>query len=640
VSSAAGSRVGLLAVAAALVAAVAFVYAGVRDHEFLAYDDDVYVVDNPSLRQPLDGSAVLRAFTEPYETNWIPLTWLSLHLDYALHGLDPRAFLATNAALHAAASVLLFLALTRLTGTPVPSAFAAGVFAVHPLHVESVAWVAERKDVLAGLFFSLALLAYARSARASRSLHLGASAALAAGLCAKQSLVPLPLLLVALDFWPLRRIGAGAAPRVSLARALGEKWILFALSIAAGALAVWAQRAGGAMAHGDLLPLDVRLANAALSIVAYLRDAVLPTGLAAFYPHPQESVSRAAAAVAALALLALTALCFRLRARAPWWLVGWLWFLLLLAPTLGLVQVGVQARADRYTYLALTGLALALATSASRWAGAVPLRRRAAIAAASLALAGLAITARRQVEVWRDTETLFAHATAVTQGNFLAEHALASELLRRGDAASAEAHFAEAVRMRPEWPEAHFGLADALAAEGRFEEAVRSYERGSRLAPRQARGHLRMARALLATGRSDEALGRARYAVRVARPSERAAAEVVLGAVLLERHNFAAADAAYARALESRPDLAEAHAGRGFALLAQGRADDASVELARAQELGGDSAALRLAQGDAARSQGRLDEARRHYAVAAERAQAAGDPDTAADASQRLAELP
>ena len=624
----------------ALVAAVAFVYAGVLHHEFLSYDDDVYVVDNPSLRQPLDRHAVARAFTEPYETNWIPLTWLSLHLDYALHGLDAGAFLATNAALHAAASALLFLALARLTGTPGPSAFAAGVFAVHPLHVESVAWVAERKDVLAGVFFSLALLAYSRSARRPRPRHLGASAALAAGLCAKQSLVPLPLVLVALDFWPLRRLGSGSDRPLSLARALREKWILFALSGIAAALAVWAQSGGGAMAHGDLLPLDVRLANAALSIFAYLRDALFPSGLAAFYPHPQQSVSRAAALLAGLGLLALTALGFRLRARAPWWLVGWLWFLLLLAPTLGLVQVGVQARADRYTYLALTGLALALATSASRWAGDLPWRRRAVVAAATIALAAQAITARRQVEVWHDSETLFAHAAAVTRGNFLAEHALGSELLRRGDAASAEAHFAEAVRIRPGWPEAHFGLADALAAEGRFEEAVRSYERGSRLAPNQARGHLRMARALLATGRSDEALGRARYAVRVARPSERAAAEVVLGAVLLERRSFAAADAAYARALALRPDLAEAHAGRGFALLAAGCADDAAGELARAQELGGDSAALRLAQGDAARSQGRLDEARRHYLVAAERAQAAGDADTAVDASKRLAELP
>jgi tetratricopeptide (TPR) repeat protein len=631
--------VRLAAISAALAAAVAFVYAGALHHEFLSYDDDLYVVDNPNLRAPLDGHAVVHAFAEPYETNWIPLTWLSLHLDYAVHGLEAGAFLATNVALHAAASVLLLLALARLTGTAGPSAFAAGVFALHPLHVESVAWVAERKDVLAGLFFSLALLAYSRSARRPRPLHFGASAALAAGLCAKQSLVPLPLLLVALDFWPLRRLGGEAASRVSLVRALREKWLLFALSIGAAGLAVWAQSAGGAMAHGDELPLDVRLANATLSIVAYLRDTIFPSGLAAFYPHPQDSVSRAAALVAALGLVALTALCFRLRARAPWWLVGWLWFLLLLAPTLGLVQVGVQARADRYTYLALTGLALAPATSAARWAGAVPSRRRVVAVAAAVALAALAVAARRQVEVWRDSETLFAHAAAVTSGNFLAEHALGSEELRRGDAASAEGHFAEAVRIRPDWPEAHFGLADALAAQGRFEEAVRSYERGSRLAPRQARGHLRMARALLATGRSDEALGRARYAVRLARPSERAAAEVVLGAVLLERRSFAAADAAYARALASRPDLAEAHAGRGFALLAQGHADEAAGELARAQELGGDSAALRLAQGDAARSRGRVDEARRHYLVAVERAQATGDADTAADASQRLAEL-
>ena len=627
-----------IGVAAALVAAVVCIYAGVLDHEFLAYDDDLYVVDNPSLRQPLDLRAVGHAFGASYETNWIPLTWLSLQLDYAWHGLDAGAFLATNAVLHAAASALLFFALLALTGTPGPSAFAAGVFAVHPLHVESVAWVAERKDALAGVFFGLVLCAYARSARAARPRHLAASAALALGLCAKQTLVPVPLLLLLLDYWPLRRIGPGAAPRLSLVAALREKWLLFALAAGGSAAALWAQRTGGAMAHGDALPLDVRLANAALSLVAYLGDAVWPSGLAAFYPHPLDQVSRVGALVATFGLAAVTALCLRLRVRAPWWAVGWGWFLLLLAPTLGLIQVGVQARADRYTYLALTGPALALGCSVAAWAGAHPLRRRASAVAALALLCALGIAARRQVDVWRDTETLFRHAVAVTQGNYLAEHALGSEELRRGDAASAASHFAEAVRLRPVWAEAHFGLADALVAQGRIEEAVRTYERGLRLAPRNARGHLRLARALLASGRSDEALGRARHALRIARTSERAAAQVVLGAVLLARRDYAAAEAAYAQAVAQRPDLAEAYAGRGLALLGQGRAADGAAQLARAQAIGDDSAALRLAQGDAAQVLGRSDEARLHYRAARERALAEGDAGLAEDAEKRLGE--
>jgi tetratricopeptide (TPR) repeat protein len=627
------------AVAVALVAGVALVYAGVRDHAFLAVDDDVYVVDNPNLRQPLDAQAVARAFTSPYETNWIPLTWLSLHLDHAWHGRDAPAFLATNAALHALASVLLFLGLARLTGAAGASGFAAGVFALHPLHVESVAWVAERKDVLAGVFFGLVLVAYARSARAPRPRHLGAALALAAGLCAKQSLVPVPLLLVLLDFWPLRRIGPGASPRLSLLAAVREKWLLFALSAAAAAIALWAQRSGGAMAHGDALPLDVRLANALLAIAAYLRDGLWPSGLAAFYPHPQDAVSRGAAALVLCGILALTALCVRLRASQPQWLVGWLWFLLMLAPTLGLVQVGVQARADRYTYLALTGPALALAVSASAWAGARPVRRRAAAVAAAAILCALAWTARRQVEVWRDTETLFAHAARVTENNFLAEHALGSEKLRRGDAGTAAAHFAAAVRMRPSWAEAHVGLADALFAQGRTDEAILAYERGIRLAPRKARGHLRLARALLASGRSAEALGRARHALARARPAERAGAHVVLAAILLERRDAAAAESHYTQALAQQPDLPEALAGRGIAMLLLGRVEDGYTDLSRARAHGGDSAGLLLAQADAARLLGRTDEARLHLRGARERALAQGDARTAADADQRLAEL-
>ncbi len=626
------------AVAAALLASAAWVYANVRDHEFLRYDDDVYVVDNPSLRRPLDASAVARAFAAPFFTNWIPLTSLSLHLDYARSGADPAAFLTTNVALHALSSVVLFLALLRLGVGLGPSAFAAGVFGLHPLHVESVAWISARKDVLSGLFFGLALWSYAGSAQRPRPRHLGTTLALGAGLLAKPSLVALPPLLLLLDAWPLRRFDPSRAAPLRLRDALREKWLLFALAAAASITALSAQNAGGAMAHGDALPLDVRLANAALSIVAYLRDAVWPARLAAFYPHPEAEVPRLAAALAAAGIAGISALCFRLRGTQPWLGVGWRWFLGLLVPTLGLVQVGVQARADRYTYLPLTGLCLALAVSVCVWAGRQRRRQRACVGVALVLLAGLALGARRQVAVWRDSETLFLHAAAVTEGNFLAEHAIGSELLRRGEPVLAEQHFAEAVRLRERWAETHFGLADAAAAQGRLEEAIRGYERGLRRAPRSARGHLRLARMLLATGRGAEALGRARHGVEYARPHERAEALGMLGAILLERRSFREAQQAYEVAVALRPDLAEAHAGRGLALLAQGELETGYESLRRAEAAGGFGPALRLAQGDAARGLGREDEAREHFRAAHESALRAGDAALAADAAGRLGE--
>ena len=627
------SRVG---VALALALSVAWVYAGVREHAFLHVDDDLYITENPNLRAPLDLAAVGRAFAAPYDTNWFPLTTLSWHLDAAWHGFEPGAFLLENAALHALSAVLLLLALHALTGALAPSAFAAGIFALHPLHVETVAWAVERKGVLSGLCFHAALLAYARAARRARRGSAGTAAAFGAGLLAKQSIAPLPAVLLLLDVWPLGRLSASPSRR-ELASALRAKALLFALALAALAAAYLVQRAGGAVTTGELLPLDVRLANAVLALGAYLRDALWPAQLAAFYPHPEREVSHGAAfAVAALLALASYA-CWRVRARQPWWGVGWGWFIAMLIPTLGLVQVGVQARADRYTYLALTGLALALAWSVWRFAGASRARQRACAAAGLALLVACAATARRQVAVWHDTETLFRHAAAVTRGNYLAEHSLGSELLLRGEAREAERHFAAAVRLRERWPEAHFGQGDALAAQGRLEEAIRRYEHGLRLGPRQTRGQLRLARALLATARLDEALGRARHALVGARPHERAEALALLGAVQLARDAPAEARQAYEHALALRPDLAEAHAGLGLALLAQGDAERAYAVLRRAQELGGPAAALELALGDAAAMLGRPGEARSHYVAARRAAQAAGEKELALEAGARLA---
>lgn len=568
-------------VALGLLALCVAVFAGTLSHDFLRYDDALYVTENPNLLAPLDLAAVARAFREPYEANWIPLTWLSLHLDRTLFGFAPAGFHGSNLLQHALAAILLFLALQRMTRATGPSAFVAAVFAVHPLHVESVAWIAERKDTLSALFFSATLLAYARYAeRPGGARYAAVLLCAGAGLLAKPMLVTLPAVLLLLDAWPLRRLGSGPARR----RALLEKLPLAIASVLASGVALAAQQGYGSMDHGDALPTPLRFANAAVSLLAYLRDSVWPAKLAVFYPHPQDAISTAAAVSAALALLAATALALWLRRERPYLLVGWLWFLGMLVPVLGLVQVGMQARADRYMYLPQIGLTIALAWLASDLAKSARSRRLVA-AAATAVIAALTVTAHAQTRHWRDTETLFLHAVAVTRDNGVAYQWLGSERLRRGAIDEAEQAFREATRLNPGWATPQRGLADVHAERGEWREAILGYERALRLAPRDARGHMRLARALAAVGETAEALGRARHALRLSDELRRPEALLVLGFVHGERGEFDEALLAYDRALERRPKLAEAHAARGLVLLRLGRDEEGRQALEQALRL-------------------------------------------------------
>ena len=572
--------------AAVLVAATWTVFAQTLDHDFLEYDDDVYVTANPTLQEGPTPAAIWRAFREPYEANWIPLTWVSLQVDHALFGSDPAGYHATNLLLHGLAVLLLFAALRRMTRDDLPAAFTAAVFAVHPLHVESVAWIAERKDVLSGLAFAATLLAYARYVEApSLARYAVVLTTCLAGLLAKPMLVTLPLVLWLLDFWPLRRVQWRGAVPILPARVLWEKLPLLALAVLAGVAALWAQQAAGTMDHGEALPLPVRLANAALSTAAYLRDALWPARLAVFYPHPGEGLSRGSAIVAALGLLALTLGALGVARTRPYLTVGWLWYLVMLLPVLGLVQVGVQARADRYTYLPLVGLAIAVAWSL-RDAARTPARRRAAVALGAAALVAMTVVARAQTAHWRDTESLFRHTARVTRDNFLAHQWLGSLLLRSGDLDAAEMHFREALRSAPEWSKAQRGIADVHAERGDWSAAIRAYDRALRLTPRDATGHMRLARALAADGQTSEALGRARHAVALATGPTRAEAQLILGSILAQRGDLDGAVVAFDAALALTPDLAEAHVARGLALLQQGHLDEGDAALAAAARLG------------------------------------------------------
>jgi tetratricopeptide (TPR) repeat protein len=497
----AGVGVPSRSVVALCLAVLAFaLYAPVRHHAFVDYDDDRTIVENPNLRLPLDAAALRRAL-EPYETNWIPLTWLSLHLDHRLWGAWPAGTLLENAALHALSAAILFVALAQLTGAVGRSAFVAALFAVHPLHVESVAWASERKDALSGVFWMLGLLAYAHYAAKPTLIRYGlVFTSLALGLLAKPGLVTFPFVLWLLDLWPLGRLrrvpAADARARRELRRAIVEKLPLLALAAAASALTFVVQRRRGAMTELDEYPLVYRLMNAAEAALAYVGDAFWPTRLAVFYPHPGLAISPWRAAGCALVLIALSAAALRLRRTRPYLAVGWLWYLGTLVPVSGIVQVGLQARADRYTYIPLVGLGIALAWGAVDLAQIWRVSRRALAALAGVALAALCVGTRLQLRHWRDSVSLFERAVAISPESSVASHHLGLALVNAGRALDARPHLERAIERGAESAEARAGLAVAYEELGHYPESIENDRIALRLEPGLLFATLHLARIL------------------------------------------------------------------------------------------------------------------------------------------------
>ena len=567
---------------------------------FVNFDDPQYVYANPHVRQGLSAAGLRWALTAQVAGNWHPLTLVSHMLDVQLFGLHPEGHHLTSLLLHLANVLLLFAVLHRMTGRPLRSAAVAALFAVHPLRVESVAWVAGRKDLLSGLFWMLALAAYLRYVRApSAGRYLLVAAAFAASLTAKAMAVTLPAVLLLLDFWPLDRWGGwrgwGEArargetacqpeiqprpqPRaLSRHRALwlaAEKLPLLCLSAAAGLIAVHTQ--AGPIASGATAPLALRAANALTSYVAYLGKTLDPRRLAVFYPF--EAVPAARAVAAALALAGITALA-TLGAlsvpagpgvpavptagaprRAPYLLVGWLWYVVTLAPVIGVLQVGWQGMADRYTYLPSIGLFLAavwgaadLAGVAERWRPLRRLRRGAwlvrgtAAAAAALVLLGLTAVTRRQCGTWVDSFTLFTHALHVEE-SYVAHTNVAEELRARGDRAASLAHYRAAVRLAPRSAQAHAALGNALRSWGQPAAALQPLRAALALDPTDERARLILAMALDDLGQPDVAIVELRR-VLAYHPDSIAAHEGL--AALLQRAGDAAQAAAQRRQAEA-----------------------------------------------------------------------------------------
>ncbi len=519
-----------------LLAAAGFVYRGVGGFDFINLDDPAYVTQNGPVRGGLSWSGVRWAFASFHAANWHPLTWLSHMADVSLFGADAGAHHLVSLALHAASTLVLFQLLRALTGSFWRSAAVAALFAVHPVQVESVAWVAERKTVLAGLLGLLAVREYLRHlARPATRSSAGVAVLLALGLLAKPMLVILPLILLLLDWWPLGRFGRRAVTAAGARALIVEKAPLFALALISGIVTIAAQSEVGAVASLRLYPLPVRLGNALLSCTAYLGELFLPRDLTAFYPHPSAGLPWGRAGLAAIALAAVTAIVVRSRRTAPYAAFGWFWYLVTLLPVLGILQVGSQARADRYLYLPLAGIFLAVVWSAADLARLRPRYRIPTALFIAAASALLALAAQRQAGYWRTSGALW-------------EHALAAD---------------------PRSETALYQLSEFYKDQGRFREEADLLRRLVRLNPRHERGLNNLCIVRYQLGEKPEAL-LADYQKLLSLNPKNAKALQNYGYLLIEAGRAAEAVAALESAIDVDPAYCTALNNLGRAHLALG----------------------------------------------------------------------
>lgn len=586
-------------------------------HEFLNYDDTLYVTQNEQVRAGLSLAGLRWAFGSVQASNWHPLTWLSHMTDVTLFGLHAGPHHLVSLGLHLINAALLMTLLQGLTGTFWRAAIVAVLFAVHPLHVESVAWISERKDVLSTTFWLLTMLAYRRYVRKPGILpFLPVFLFDALGLMAKPMLVTLPLVLLLADYWPLGRLGKtgpteegrtpAPAARVSWQALLLEKTPLLALSGLSGCVTYFAQ-AGDAVKSFAVYPLSVRLGNALLSYAGYVMKTLAPLKLAVFYPHPGSGLSWPRVLVSAVFLLFITWLATAQRGKRPFLMFGWFWFLGTLAPVIGLIQVGGQAMADRYTYIPLVGLFIAVVWAVSELATHAAGGRSPAYLSVALLLSAMAILAGRQVLYWKDSTTLFRHALAVTEGNYLAHSGLGVVLDEQGKTEEAIANFREALKIAPGYVDALYNLGNALFRQGRADEAAAYYSRLMEISPNIAPAHGNMGE-LLAKQREQQA----------------AAAEVQSGNRLSSEGKRREAMAQYQKALSRNPDLVEAHTKLGLLLAAEENISEALAHFENAVEIKPDLVIARYNLAALLARQGRLEEAAGHY-----RKVLAIDPDNA-----------
>ncbi|MDB6112614.1 MAG: Tetratricopeptide 2 repeat protein [Pedosphaera sp.] len=606
----------LLLICLGLVLGTLLPYGQVLRHEFTNYDDPDYVVWNKQVQGGVTLRAVAWAFTTRYASNWHPLTWISHMVDCQLWGLRPGGHHLTNLLLHLANTLLLFAVLRRMTGATWRSALVAALFAWHPLHVESVAWVAERKDVLSACFWLLTILAYLRYVeRPGPKRYLLTLLLFALGLLSKPMVVTLPCVLLLLDYWPLNRHGGTAVdkPPVPWHRLVWEKVPFFILAAVASTVTFRVQASGGSVASLAIWPPSVRIANASVSYLNYLRRMIWPGDLAVFYPMP-DSWPAWQVIGAITGLIMITLMVWANRRSHPCLLFGWLWYLGTLVPVIGLVQVGIQSLADRYTYLPLIGIFIMLvwgvADLSQRWPG----RRLVLGTGSAFILAGCLILTWFQVRVWRDGLTLFAHALAVTTDNAMAHDCRAAALNQLGRYEEALAEYKAALRVQPGEPVRFYNLGLILARQGKVRSAIEYYEATLRDLPDYNPAHYRLAQLLVAQGRLEEA---ARHYQEYLRTSpDPADVHYNLGNLRVSENRLPEAVNHYRESLRLAPDSADAHSNLGAVLVRLGNLGEAVDHFKAALRLKPNFPEAEDQLGGVLQKLGHLDGARLHYAEA------------------------
>jgi protein O-mannosyl-transferase len=590
------------------------VYSAVRDFDFVNWDDPTYVLENPRVLAGLTWANVWWALTTAHSPYWHPLTWLSHMLDVTIWGPAPGPAHVVNLLIHALNSCLVYVVLRVATRAVWPSLVVAAVFAVHPLHVESVAWIAERKDVLSSFFILLTMLLYVWFVR-KRTLvsYVFMLLCFAFALMSKPMAVTVPVLLLLLDIWPLQRLDWTAAPR-QWARVIAEKLPMLVLALVTMAVTVLVQRDIGAMASLELLPWSARVTTALVGYVWYLRLIVWPTGLAAF--HPLSAWPLSTVVMSVTAIVALTALAFRVRANRPHVLVGWLFFLIGLSPVIGLLQAGEQAVAERFVYLPLLGIVVAITWEAAAWLGS---RKTLAAVAVCSVIAAEAVVARAQVPAWTDSLTLWTRTIEATGGSSRAYENLAQAQRERGDYAAALGNYRRALDLAPAGADRYRaivwnGMGITEMRQGNGAAAVNLLRQAVQADGSLSEARLNFGNTLATQGQLHEAESQLRVALE--QQPELVEANVGLGNVLLRQGRAPEAEQRYLEALELESGRAEIHNGLGAALLLQGELKEALTQLQMALSLNPGLATVHLNIGLVLMKQGSIPEARKEFEAA------------------------
>ena len=646
------SPVRLIALVLFLLTVVLF--SRVRDFSFVNFDDPSYVTENEHVQNGLTKEGLAWAFGRVHgdDTYWHPLTWVSHMLDCELFGLQSGVHHIVNVLFHALTAALLFHVLRRMTGAVWRSALVAALFAWHPLQVEGVAWIAERKNVLAGLFWMLTMLAYLHYVeRPTPRRYAMVILSLALGLMSKPLLVTLPCVLLLLDFWPLQRVKTKGLKRdrsrsdsnreiVPLRRAVLEKVPLLALSMVSSVITLVAHEQLGTTISGAELPMSFRIGNAFVSYGRYLLKTFWPANLSAYYPMPTAWAGWQILLGAAV-VIGLTILVFALRKRAPYLAVGWLWFVGVLVPAIGIVQASTQSMADRFAYLPLIGLFIALVWGIHEWLARFSSRHRLSIGMAVIVLFACAALTWRQLGHWRDSITLFSHALAVTKDNSVAHINLGSALEAMGRREEAMQHFREGIRIKPQAPQAYNNLANVLDDLGRFDEAVAAYQQALALRPNVALVHNNLGVALARRARHEEARTNFQRAIEL-KPRD-AQGYYLMGTLHLRMGDARSAVNAFQTALSVNPNhfkslayLARILAANEDASVRNGAQAVALAEKAMALS-GGEQPSILDTLAMAYAESGRFDEAVKAEQTAAEILRSSKDQVAINEAAERLA---